>query len=43
LTDLEDQFCTYDGSGDSPDRLDAMVCALSDLMFAAQRPVLLFG
>jgi predicted phage terminase large subunit-like protein len=29
---LEDQLCTYAGGGDSPDRLDALVYALSDLM-----------
>jgi predicted phage terminase large subunit-like protein len=32
--ELEDQLCSYDGSGDSPDRLDAAVYALSDLMVA---------
>jgi phage terminase large subunit-like protein len=32
FTDLEDQMCTYAGGGDSPDRLDATVYALSDLM-----------
>ena len=29
--ELEDQMCTYDGSGPSPDRMDAMVWALSEL------------
>ena len=33
---LEDQLCSYDGSGDSPDRLDSMVYALIDLMVAAR-------
>lgn len=33
---LEDQMTTYDGSGDSPDRLDAMVWALTDLMLGSQ-------
>lgn len=31
--DLEDQMCTYDGTGKSPDRMDALVWCLSDLMF----------
>jgi phage terminase large subunit-like protein len=35
FTDLEDQLCSYTPeSGDSPDRLDALVWALSDLMLA---------
>jgi phage terminase large subunit-like protein len=29
--ELEDQMCTYDGSGKSPDRMDALVWALTDL------------
>lgn len=29
---LEDQMTTYDGSGESPDRMDALVWALTDLM-----------
>ncbi len=29
--ELEDQLCNYDGRGESPDRLDALVWALSDL------------
>ncbi|HUB84346.1 MAG TPA: terminase family protein, partial [Rhizomicrobium sp.] len=29
--ELEDQMCTYDGSGPSPDRMDAMVWALAEL------------
>ena len=40
---LEDQLCSYDGSGDSPDRLDSMVYALIDLMVAARVPQFLFA
>jgi phage terminase large subunit-like protein len=29
--ELEDQLCQYDGIGKSPDRLDALVWALSEL------------
>ena len=29
--DLEDQMCNFDGSGKSPDRMDALVWALADL------------
>jgi hypothetical protein len=36
FTELEDELCTYVGGGDSPDRLDAMVYALSDLMCGYQ-------
>jgi phage terminase large subunit-like protein len=38
--ELEDQMCTYDSSGPSPDRMDAMVWALSELfpMRAAVNP-----
>jgi hypothetical protein len=32
LPALEDQMCSYAGGGDSPDRLDAMVFALTELM-----------
>jgi hypothetical protein len=32
LPTLEDQLCSYAGGGDSPDRLDAMVFALTELM-----------
>lgn len=32
LTQLEDEQCTWDGSGDSPDRMDACVWALTELM-----------
>jgi hypothetical protein len=34
--ELEDQMCCFSGGGDSPDRLDAMVYALSDLMLGFQ-------
>ena len=37
LPELEDQMCSYDGTGDSPDRMDALVWALADL-FPARRP-----
>jgi phage terminase large subunit-like protein len=38
--ELEDQMCTFDGAGPSPDRMDAMVWALSELfpMRAAVNP-----
>ena len=38
---LEDQLCGWNpmGSGPSPDRLDALVWAMSDLMLAAEKPV----
>jgi phage terminase large subunit-like protein len=29
--ELEDQLCQYDGTGESPDRMDALVWALADL------------
>jgi phage terminase large subunit-like protein len=29
--ELEDQLCHYDGSGESPDRMDALVWALADI------------
>lgn len=29
---MEDQMCSYTGEGDSPDRMDALVWALTDLM-----------
>jgi phage terminase large subunit-like protein len=29
--ELEDQMCNYDGAGESPDRMDALVWALSEL------------
>jgi len=31
---LEEEMCTYDGSGNSPDRLDAMVWAMTELTHA---------
>jgi phage terminase large subunit-like protein len=33
---LEDQMTTYDGSGDSPDRMDALVWTLTDLLVGYQ-------
>ena len=36
LPALEDEMCSYDGSGDSPDRLDAAVWALTSLMLGNQ-------
>jgi hypothetical protein len=33
---LEDQMCSYAGGGDSPDRLDALVYCLTELMSASQ-------
>jgi phage terminase large subunit-like protein len=36
LPGLEDQMCQYDGTGSSPDRLDALVWALAEL-FPQQR------
>jgi predicted phage terminase large subunit-like protein len=40
---LEDQLCSFEaGSANSPDRLDAMVWAITDLM-TRQRPVLHWG
>jgi len=35
--ELEDQLCNYDGRGESPDRLDALVWALSELFPARSR------
>ena len=29
--ELEDQMCNFDGKGNSPDRMDALVWALTDL------------
>jgi phage terminase large subunit-like protein len=31
FAELEDQMCQYDGEGESPDRMDALVWALTDL------------
>jgi predicted phage terminase large subunit-like protein len=42
--ELEDQLCSFEpGSTDSPDRLDAMVYAFTDLMVRNAAPVLLFA
>jgi phage terminase large subunit-like protein len=47
MTDLEDQLCAMTGAGylgeGSPDRADALVWALSELMLNAQSPVAMFG
>ncbi len=37
LPELEDQLCNYDGSGESPDRMDALVWALADLFPGTRR------
>ena len=39
---LEDQLCTYAGGGDSPDRLDAMVYALTELVVICAAEMELF-
>jgi len=31
MPELEDQMCQYDGTGKSPDRMDALVWALTEL------------
>lgn len=36
---LESQMTTYDGSGDSPDRMDALVWAMTELMVEGDRTV----
>ncbi len=36
--ELEDQLCNFDGEGDSPDRLDALVWALTELFPATRHP-----
>ena len=36
LPELEDELCTYDGTGPSPDRMDALVWALAHLMPATK-------
>lgn len=42
--ELEDQLCSFaPGVSDSPDRLDALVYAISDLMVARPVPQLVFG
>jgi len=38
LTKLEDQLVSWTGEGASPDRLDALVWALTDLMLGAKAP-----
>jgi len=37
LDELEDEMCSYDGDGESPDRLDAAVWALTELMLGKER------
>jgi phage terminase large subunit-like protein len=37
---LEDQMCNFSGSGKSPDRLDALVWAITDLMRTASEPTI---
>lgn len=37
FAELEDQMCNYDGSGESPDRMDALVWALSELIPPVRR------
>ncbi len=39
LPELEDQMCNYDGSGPSPDRMDALVWALSHLFRPCAKPI----
>jgi len=36
--ELEDQMCSYDGSGESPDRMDALVWAITALERKAPQP-----
>jgi phage terminase large subunit-like protein len=36
--ELEDQMCSYDGDGESPDRMDALVWAITDLANKAPEP-----
>jgi predicted phage terminase large subunit-like protein len=43
FTQLEDELCSYCGMGDSPNLLDALVWALTDLMITPARPELVFG
>jgi phage terminase large subunit-like protein len=40
---LEDECCTYSGTGDSLNLLDGMVWALSDLMVVARMPQFLWA
>ncbi len=37
--ELEDQMCNYDGTGKSPDRMDALVWALAELFPDVKAPV----
>jgi phage terminase large subunit-like protein len=44
FAELEDQLCTFaPGTSDSPDRLDGLVYALTDLLVTPQRPQFVFG
>jgi hypothetical protein len=47
LDDLEDQMCNFTAAGyvgdGSPDRADALVWALTELMLGAEAPVAIFG
>jgi phage terminase large subunit-like protein len=36
--ELEDQMCSYDGDGESPDRMDALVWAITELANKAPEP-----
>ena len=36
--ELEDQMCSYDGDGESPDRMDALVWAITDLANKTPEP-----
>jgi phage terminase large subunit-like protein len=38
FAELEDQMCNYDGTGASPDRMDALVWALAELIPPLKRP-----
>ncbi len=40
LPELEDQMCNFSGHGKSPDRLDALVWAITDLMRTAGDPAI---
>jgi phage terminase large subunit-like protein len=40
LPELEDQMCNFSGRGKSPDRLDALVWAITDLMRTAGDPAI---
>jgi len=41
--DMEDQMCSFAGGGDSPDRMDALVWALTDLMIDRAGEMRLLG